>query len=44
MIKTDYSSWDHLQWRRSLETFGSDDSPIIAAGPNGEVDRVWYGA
>ena len=42
MIKTDWSSWDHLKWRRRLETFGSDDSPIIAAGPNGEVDGVWY--
>ena len=44
MIKTDWSAWDHLQWRRRLETFGSDDSPIIAAGIDGEVDGVWYDA
>lgn len=42
MINTDWSSWDNLQWRRRLEKFGKDDSPVIATGPNGEVDAVWY--
>lgn len=32
--------WSSLQWRRRLETFGSDDGPVIAAGPRGEVDAV----
>ena len=41
MNKTDWSSWDQLQWRRRLETFGKDDSPVIATGPQGEVDTVW---
>ena len=34
------ASWSTLQWRRRLETFGSDDGPVIAAGPRGEVDAV----
>lgn len=40
MTKTDWSSWDQLQWRRRLESFGKDDSPVIATGPQGEVDSV----
>jgi acid phosphatase len=32
--------WSALQWRRRLETFGSDDGPVIASGPKGEVDNV----
>lgn len=32
--------WTSLQWRRRLETFGTDDGPVIAAGPRGEVDAV----
>jgi acid phosphatase len=34
-------SWDSLKWRRRLERFGEDDGPIMAVGPNGEVDGVW---
>lgn len=34
------SNWNALQWRRRLETFGSDDGPVIAAGRNGEVDGI----
>jgi acid phosphatase len=34
------SKWTPLQWRRRLETFGSDDGPVIATGPRGEVDAV----
>lgn len=33
---------DAMQWRRRLETFGSDDAAIVAAGPGNEVDAVWY--
>lgn len=42
MTKADGSAWDKLQWRRRMETFGPGDSPIIASGPQGEVDGVWY--
>ena len=41
MTPSDASDWDSLQWRRRLERFGEDDGPVIAAGPNGEVDGVW---
>lgn len=41
MTKADSSSWDHFEWRRRLETFGDNDSPYIARGPNGEIDGVW---
>jgi len=34
------SHWSPLQWRRRLETFGSDDGPVIASGPQGEADAV----
>lgn len=33
-------NWDSLQYRRRLETFGSDDGPVIASGPKGEFDAV----
>ncbi|KAJ9662765.1 hypothetical protein H2198_001214 [Neophaeococcomyces mojaviensis] len=36
----DMTTWDSLQWRRRLERFGEDDGPIIAAGPDGEVDGI----
>ncbi|KAK4442255.1 histidine phosphatase superfamily [Podospora aff. communis PSN243] len=29
-----------LEWKRRLETFGERDQPVIAAGPNGQVDDV----
>lgn len=32
--------WSDLQWRRRIETFGNDDGPVMASGPNGEVDAV----
>ena len=41
MTETDWSSWDELKFRRRMETFGEDDLPVIAAGPNGEIDGVW---
>ncbi|KAF2194885.1 phosphoglycerate mutase-like protein [Zopfia rhizophila CBS 207.26] len=40
MATTDWSKWDELKYRRRLETFGMDDGPVIAAGPNGEFDAV----
>ncbi|KAI4123867.1 MAG: hypothetical protein LQ347_005979 [Umbilicaria vellea] len=40
MTKTEGSSWNELQWRRRIETFGIDDGPVIAAGPRGEIDAV----
>lgn len=42
MTPQDVSQWNSLQWRRRLERFGSDDGPVIAAGPEGEVDGIWY--
>ena len=41
MTKIDGSQWDQLQWRRRLETFGDNDSSVLASGPNGEIDAVW---
>ncbi|KAL5114245.1 hypothetical protein ACEQ8H_007854 [Pleosporales sp. CAS-2024a] len=32
--------WDSLKFRRRLETFGSDDGPLIATGPGGEFDAI----
>jgi acid phosphatase len=32
--------WSDLQWRRRIETFGSDDGPVMASGPKGEIDAV----
>ncbi|KAK4211946.1 histidine phosphatase superfamily [Rhypophila decipiens] len=29
-----------LQWKRHLETFGSNDEPIAATGPKGELDDI----
>lgn len=29
-----------LEWKRRLETFGHDDTPVPAAGRNGELDAV----
>ncbi|MCJ1394460.1 hypothetical protein MMC18_007338 [Xylographa bjoerkii] len=40
MTKKDWSSWDKLDWRRRIETFGEDDGPVIAVGPKGQVDGV----
>ncbi|KAL8749579.1 MAG: hypothetical protein Q9199_007600 [Rusavskia elegans] len=40
MTKTDWSTWNALQWRRRMETFGDDDRPVLAAGPEGAVDTV----
>jgi acid phosphatase len=39
VIKTT-KDWDSLKFRRRLETFGTDDAPIIATGPGQEYDGV----
>ncbi|KAF2011148.1 phosphoglycerate mutase-like protein [Aaosphaeria arxii CBS 175.79] len=40
MTTTDWTKWDHLKYRRRLETFGIDDGPVIASGPDGEFDGI----
>ncbi|KAF2238331.1 phosphoglycerate mutase-like protein [Viridothelium virens] len=40
MTTKDWSQWDGLKFRRRLETFGPDDSPVVAAGPKGEYDGI----
>ncbi|KAI9808107.1 MAG: hypothetical protein M1825_004564 [Sarcosagium campestre] len=40
MTKDDSGSWDKLEWRRRLETFGQDDSPVLAIGPTGQLDAI----
>lgn len=34
--------WDTMTYRRRLETFGLNDLPVVAAGPHGELDSIWY--
>jgi acid phosphatase len=36
----DAAEWSPLTWRRRIETFGSDDGPLIATGPRGEADAI----
>ncbi|KAK5168546.1 hypothetical protein LTR04_006435 [Oleoguttula sp. CCFEE 6159] len=40
MATKDWSHWDEMKYRRRLETFGADDGPVVASGPNGEYDSV----
>ncbi|KAL9633569.1 MAG: hypothetical protein Q9164_004624 [Protoblastenia rupestris] len=40
MTKTDGSTWDRLEWRRRLETFGDNDAAVLASGPKGQIDGV----
>ncbi|OCK79686.1 phosphoglycerate mutase-like protein [Lepidopterella palustris CBS 459.81] len=40
MATTDWDKWDKLKYRRRLETFGLDDGPVVATGPDGEFDAV----
>ncbi|MCJ1467898.1 hypothetical protein MMC07_006523 [Pseudocyphellaria aurata] len=40
MADSDGSSWKELKWRRRLETFGQHDAPILASGPDGEIDVI----
>lgn len=41
MDKIDGLSWGDLRWRRRLETFGENDSFVLASGTAGEIDVVW---
>lgn len=40
----DLPQWDELKYRRRLETFGIDNGPVVASGPAGEFDAIWYDA
>ncbi|KAK2013218.1 histidine acid phosphatase [Colletotrichum eremochloae] len=41
VLDPDTGEYSYLDWKRRLETFSSDDdSPIIAAGPNAELDDI----
>ncbi|KAK4994020.1 hypothetical protein LTR66_005864 [Elasticomyces elasticus] len=40
MATKDQAHWNETKYRRILETFDADDSPIIASGPNGEYDSI----
>ncbi|KAH9222689.1 histidine phosphatase superfamily [Leptodontidium sp. 2 PMI_412] len=32
--------WSPMQWRKRLETFGSNDNPVVVSGPGGDVDAI----
>lgn len=34
------AAWGTLQWRRHIETFGSNDTPVIVSDPHGQVDGM----
>lgn len=34
------SNWGSMEWKRRLETFGPEDNPVVASGPEGEVDAI----
>lgn len=37
------NDWDHMSFRRQLETFnGKDDSATLAAGAGRETEGIWY--
>uniref|UniRef100_A0A093UUT6 Putative acid phosphatase SPBC4.06 n=1 Tax=Talaromyces marneffei PM1 TaxID=1077442 RepID=A0A093UUT6_TALMA len=36
----DLSTWDTLQWRRKIETFGHDDEAVATRGPAGETEAI----
>lgn len=42
VMNANNSKWTALEWRRRMETFGKDDNPVLASGPRGEVDAIWY--
>ncbi|TPX17953.1 uncharacterized protein E0L32_011954 [Thyridium curvatum] len=35
-----HTPFSTLEWKRRLEAFGPDDAPIVATGPDGELDAV----
>ncbi|EED21435.1 acid phosphatase, putative [Talaromyces stipitatus ATCC 10500] len=38
----DLSTWDTLQWRRKIETFGHDDEAVSTRGPAGETEAICH--
>ncbi|KAK2751063.1 hypothetical protein FQN57_000138 [Myotisia sp. PD_48] len=40
LTKQDMSSWDTFQWKRRMERFGDHDEPIIATGPDSELEGI----
>jgi hypothetical protein len=38
----DLSTWNGFQWRRKMEAFGSNDESVVAPGPGGEIEAMWY--
>lgn len=40
LLHPDSNTWTAPEWRRRLEAFGSDDGPVAAAGPHGELDAI----
>ncbi|PCG90500.1 Histidine phosphatase superfamily, clade-2 [Penicillium occitanis (nom. inval.)] len=44
MVSTskDLSTWDTLQWRRQIETFGHDDEAVPTRGPAGETEAICH--
>ena len=41
MTGADGSAWDEMRWKRRLETFADDDSPVLAAKKREEADAIW---
>ena len=39
-MNTNSSSWSPSHWRRHLETFDSDDNPVLVSGPRGEIEGM----
>lgn len=35
------TSWDILQWRRRLETFGDNDAAVLSSRADGDIDGIW---
>lgn len=41
IVKTP-EGFEFMTYRRRIEILGPNDTPLIAEGPNGERDNVWY--
>ena len=40
VLRTQDGDWDHMTFRRRLETFNKDDGAILASN-SGETDGIW---
>ena len=40
IMNTKSSSWSPSHWRRHLETFDSNDNPVLVSGPRGEIEGM----